>query len=294
MGGVSLRVLDPAADRGLLEALWEAALAPAWPLLSAGLDVVGAGLVAEQGGRPVGAVGFDTPGGIQLLVVEPAAQGRGVGSALLDAAVERLRDLGARHAALGSGGRGHIWPGVPTELRAATEFFARRGWRWQEVVFDLVADLRGYRTPAGVHERAGAVVELAAGAARADVVGFEAEHFPDWRPYFERPEARILAARDGAGQVLGALLLEGRESPSPFAPMLGPDTGAIACVGVAEHAQGRGEGTALVARASELLRDEGVRGCHIGWTTRPGFYGFLGYELWRSYRMCRRRLTPDR
>jgi hypothetical protein len=47
-------------------------------------------------------------------------------------------------------------------------------------------------------------------------------------------------------------------------------------------------GTAMVARASEILRDRGVRTCLIDWTVREDFYGRLGYRRWRRYLMYRR------
>lgn len=71
--------------------------------------------------------------------------------------------------------------------------------------------------------------------------------------------------------------------------MLGGMAGTIGCVGVAGNAQERGVGSAMVARASELLRDAGTRSCHIGWTVRESFYGRLGYARWRRYLMSRRR-----
>jgi predicted N-acetyltransferase YhbS len=49
--------------------------------------------------------------------------------------------------------------------------------------------------------------------------------------------------------------------------------------------QDRGIGTAMVAGASELLREAGTRNCHIGWTTRESFYRRAGYQPWRRYAM---------
>jgi predicted N-acetyltransferase YhbS len=67
--------------------------------------------------------------------------------------------------------------------------------------------------------------------------------------------------------------------------MLGPAAGTIGCVGVAPPWEGRGIGTALVVRASELLRDAGTGICHISWTTRESFYRRAGYQPWRRYAM---------
>jgi hypothetical protein len=49
-----MRPFAAAADRERVEALWMAAMPPAWPLLMAGIAVLGEGLVAEAGGHPVG------------------------------------------------------------------------------------------------------------------------------------------------------------------------------------------------------------------------------------------------
>jgi GNAT superfamily N-acetyltransferase len=81
--GARLRDLDPHGDRAALERLWVAALGGVWPLLPAGLDLVRDGVVAEDGGAPVGvvgvAVGDGGQGGVQLLLVDPDAQRQGWG-----------------------------------------------------------------------------------------------------------------------------------------------------------------------------------------------------------------------
>jgi GNAT superfamily N-acetyltransferase len=289
--GGTIRELDPAGDREALGRLWRAALAPAWPLLPAGVDLLTGGLVAEQGGRPVGAVAVDPAGGVQLLLVDPARQRRGVGTALLAAAMERLAAAGAGTVRLGCGGADYLWPGVPDDLPAAVRFFAARGWRYDHAVIDLVADLRGYRPPAGVHERAaqeGITFGVAGDRELAEVLAFEAEHFPEWSHWFERRDSLVLQARDRGGRLAGTLLFRGPDPGHLFAPMLGPRTGTIGCVGVAGPARERGVGSAMVARASELLSDAGTRACHIGWTVRERFYARVGYAPWRRYLMASR------
>jgi predicted N-acetyltransferase YhbS len=56
--------------------------------------------------------------------------------------------------------------------------------------------------------------------------------------------------------------------------------------------EGHGIGTALVACASEILRDRGAGTCHIGWTVRESFYIRAGYRPWRRYRMFRTSTGP--
>jgi ribosomal protein S18 acetylase RimI-like enzyme len=302
-----IRPLDPGRDRPLLGRLWEAALGSVWPLLPGALDLVKEGLVAERGygerhresgpgeadraGRGVGMVAVDPAGSIPLLVVDPAYQRRGVGTRLLDAGMARLGQLGATTVALGGGGNDYIWPGVPDNLPGAVRFFRARGWGFDHTVIDLVADLRGYEAPAGVGERAGRAgvsIEVMAGPERAEVMAFEAATFPDWVGWFERLDSSVLVARDRAGAVAGTLLFRGPLGATIYEPLLGPDAGTIGCVGVAAPARGAGVGSAMVARASELLRDAGTRACHIGWTRRERFYTRVGYAPWRRYHMARR------
>jgi GNAT superfamily N-acetyltransferase len=123
------------------------------------------------------------------------------------------------------------------------------------------------------------------------VLAFEAATFPTWLRWFERRDSSVLVARDVRGRVVGSLLFRGPDDAFLFAPLLGARAGTIGCVGVADHAQGQGIGSAMVARASELLRREGTRACHIGWTLRQDFYVRVGYAPWRRYLMARRQLT---
>jgi beta-N-acetylhexosaminidase len=296
-----IRPFDPGRDRPLLGRLWEAALGSVWPLRPDALDLVKEGLVAEPGdgsgpgrgdlaGRGVGIVAVDPAGSIPLLVVDPAYQRRGVGTRLLEAAMARLGQLGATTVALGSGGDDYIWPGVPDNLPGAVEFFRARAWRFDRTVIDLVADLRGYEAPAGVGERAGRAgvsIEVMAAPERAEVMAFESATFPEWVGWFERLDSSVLVARDRAGAVAGTLLFRGPLGATIYEPLLGPDAGTIGCVGVAAPARGAGVGSAMVARASELLRDAGTRACHIGWTGRERFYARVGYSPWRRYHMAK-------
>lgn len=296
---VRLRALDPGRDLPLLERLWEAALGSVWPLLPGALDIVRDGVVAEagRGGNPadggLGVVAVDPAGSIPLLLVAPSSQRQGIGTRLLEAGMARLAELGAATVGLGSGGDDYIWPGVPDDLPGAVRFFEARGWGFDDTVIDLVADLRGYEAPAGVGERAGragVAIEVMAEPERAEVMAFEAATFPNWVVWFERLDSSVLVARDRAGTVVGTLLFRGPLGATIYEPMLGPEAGTIGCVGVAAPAQGAGVGSAMVARASELLRDAGTRACHIGWTRRERFYTRLGYTPWRRYHIARRAL----
>jgi GNAT superfamily N-acetyltransferase len=295
-GQVHLRDLDPSGDRPALERLWAAAIGAVWPVLPAGLGFLRTGVVAEAGGEPVGVVavgaGDDRQGGVQLLLVDPSVQRRGIGTRLLEAGIERLSALGVTTVGLGSRGHDYLWPGVPEDLPGATRFFTARGWAFDYRVVDLTADLRAYQAPPGTlerAERAGVTIEVQAGPRPAEeVLAFEAATFPSWLRTFRRATSPVLVVRDRGGAIVGALLVRGPPDATIFTPMLGADAGTIGCVGVAAAARGAGVGSAMVARASELLRDAGTGVCHISWTEREWFYRRVGYLPWRRYRMAKR------
>jgi beta-N-acetylhexosaminidase len=287
-----IRSFAPAADRESVERLWVAAMPPAWPLLPAGIARLGEGLVAEAEPGPVGFVAVDMAGGIPLILVAPAYQRRGIGTALLAAALACLRAGGATGVTAGSGGRFYIWPGVPRDLPGAVRFFTSHGWQHSNDTLDLLTDLRPYRPPPGAYENAatkGITITPPGSADLAGVLAFEAATFPSWSRWFAVSGPQdVLVARDGVGHIAGTLLLHGPGADTVFAPILGPAAGTIGCVGVAAPRQGEGIGTTLVARASEILRDAGTRNCHIGWTTRESFYRRAGYQPWRRYAMFSR------
>jgi GNAT superfamily N-acetyltransferase len=285
-----IRPFAQAADREWAEGLWAAAMPPSWPLLPAGIAMLREGLVAEAGMCPVGLAAVDMAGSIPLILVHPACQGRGIGTGLLAAALDKLSAGGVSEVTAASGGDCYIWPGVPRDLPATVAFFTARGWRHSHDTLDLVADLAGYQPPADAGERAasaGISLTLASGSDLADVVAFEAAVFPQWVRWFSAGQQDILIARDSAGNIAATLLLDGPGADTVLAPMLGPAAGTIGCVGVAPPLHGRGIGTALVTRASQILGQAGTRACHIGWTTRETFYRRAGYHPWRRYAMFR-------
>jgi ribosomal protein S18 acetylase RimI-like enzyme len=299
MGGVSgdwtLRPFGGAADHELVEALWLAALEGRWPLLPKAIAMVRDGFFAVMGGRTVGFVAVDLAGSIPLVLVAPGYQRHGIGTDLLSAALGRLREAGVGTAQAGSGGADSIWPGVPADLPEAGRLFANCGWRAGQDTLDLSADLPDYRAPALAPRssaQAGITIRPAAAADLATVMAFETATFPRWARWFRAGNRDILLARDDVGVICATLLLDGPGADTVFEPMLGQAAATINCVGVAPHLQGRGIGTALVARASEILRDRGAGTCHISWTVRESFYTRAGYRPWRRYRMFRTSTGP--
>jgi GNAT superfamily N-acetyltransferase len=241
-------------------------------------------LVAEAEPGPVGFVAVDMAGSVPLILVSPAYQRRGIGTTLLAAALDWLRADGATGVTAGSGGRFYIWPGVPRDLPGAVRFFTSRGWQHSHGTLDLVTDPETVppapRRQGGRRNRGITITEPVSGRP-TDVLAFEAATFPSWTRWFTQSGPQnVLIARDDAGHIAGTLLLRGPGADTVSASILGPAAGTIGCVGVAPRRHGEGIGTALVARACEILRDAGTHNCHIGWTTRESFYRRAGYQPW--------------
>ena len=114
----------------------------------------------------MGFAALDPAGSIPLILVQPGWQRRGIGTALLEAALRQVRAGSVGTVTAGSEGPSYIWPGVPRDLPAAVDFFASRGWRHTHDTLDLVTDLAAYRPPPGA---AGTGVTIAR-AADGDLV----------------------------------------------------------------------------------------------------------------------------
>ncbi len=110
-----IRPFAAAADRAWVRLLWQAAM-PSWPVLPAGIGQLGEGLVAQAGHVRVGFAALDAAGSIPLMLVEPGYQRRGIGTGLLEAALQQLHAGSAASVTAGSGDARHIWPGVPRDL----------------------------------------------------------------------------------------------------------------------------------------------------------------------------------
>lgn len=262
-------------------------------------------LVAVLGDRVVGFVAthpdrHGTGGNLSLLLVDSGHRRKDIGTALHDAALGHLREAGARSVVLGGGGD-YLWPGVPLALPSAVPFFQRRGWRFTHEFHDLTQRLAGYATPVAILKRgqaAGVVVAPGAEADGSQILAFVAREFPEWLSYYARvvdlgDHDDLLLARDASGAILGVLMMyfawsHPERNDVRWKTLLGQDAGALGVVGVAEAARGHGIGTALVAHASEILRERGAGTGFVGWVWAVEFYARLGYRPWRSYAMGER------
>lgn len=98
-----------------------------------------------------------------------------------------------------------------------------------------------------------------------------------------------MAALDAAGNQVAWTLMLSHESPVlhtwwAWPPLCGPKTGLIGCVGVDAAHRGKGIGLALLCHAILDLRERGVEGVFVDWTSKVEWYARLGFRVWREYR----------
>ncbi|HEV2439204.1 MAG TPA: GNAT family N-acetyltransferase [bacterium] len=327
---VDLRPFD-AGRIGEIVAVWNAAAGSAFPLREAlfrqntladpHFDPAGASLardtatgrvigcgIAKVAREPLGADGLRPDRGwLSFMVVHPAYQRRGIGTALLRAGEAFLRARERPRAVLG-GDPAHFFPGVPDETGAAG-FFEAGGFALRGEAYDLHRSLAGYETPATVTAARSANPEievrpLAAGDEDALLRFLDATFPGRWRYTI----ARFLRGGGPIGDVMGvvrrgavhgfALLFHPRSrwiGPSiAWAPPAGgrsdPAAGGLGPMGLAPELRGRGLGHVLLDRAVGHLAALGVREMVIDWTILLDFYGTLGFVPRRRYRHGERAL----
>ena len=325
MTETKIRPLDAQCDTLGVLPLWQAALGDIWPMRDDLLRRLLTDhrfyrgddhLVAVADERIVGFVGTQVDrserrrAGAQRRHLRRArasgAAAAGYRHALARGRAQHLRQAGVGALRLGGGGAYRFWPGIPTDLPGAYPFFASCGWPLdpEQRSCDLVRDLSDFQMPAAMRARL-AQEQVTIRPARedevADVLAFEAEHFPGWAGAFVYTAElgdfqNMLIAIDPRKGIVGTLMLHTPASRwlganITWKTLLGDNLGGISAVGVAASERGRGIGIGMVAVGSEVLRDRGIGNCHIDWTRIVDFYGKLGYTVWREYWMSGRALV---
>lgn len=257
-------------------------------------------LVADDGGALVGFVlslarqvplfgqGLEPElGWITAFGVANERRRQGIGSALFDAALGRLRGLGRRRVLISPYTPNYFIPGVDVEAhREALSFLAAGGWQQVSSPISMVADLTGFHSPPGM---AGLAARLAGDGvcvrpvAPADLPGlmpFIQRTFGwDWYRFAQEYLATLFGP--GADDIVFLVATYGerivgycqqrRERFGPF--------------GVLPELRGKGIGRLLLFRCLETVRAQGFHCVWFLWTGRDAarLYALAGFRQVRQF-----------
>jgi GNAT superfamily N-acetyltransferase len=265
--------------------------------------VIQSGQIAMLNGQPVGFVLASTLpnnpavapaqlGWIDAIAVLPTAQKQGIGSALLKWAEEWLRTQGCSRFRLG-GSLKPFAPGLPVELNTE-DFFRKRGFVGGKQDWDVASDLDSYvRRTFSIASRI--EIRPAQIGDKQAMLAFFNREFPNrWRFEFEeflREQGRLsdymLLLTNRGVDGFARLTFEDSERPIErfFMHRLPKPWGQLGPIGVSKDTRGKGFGGALLDAALCRLRDLGIHGCVIDWTSLVDFYGKFGFNPYRQYAM---------
>lgn len=237
----------------------------------------------DREGVVFASIGADGAGHIDLIAVDPAAQGRGIGRALVGAAEEWMRGHGAAEARFAGNPPCYAWPGVDVRYTPAACLAERLGYEQYRVAWNMTADLPA-RYDRAEHEAdlaglaaAGVTVAAAPVGERAAVAAFVREQWNDkWTWEAEQAAGLHYAYRDG--EILGFAAWGAR--PLWFGPM-----------GTAPAARGLGVGRVLLRRCLADQAAAGQTSAQIGWVGPLRFYSrAVGARAERVFWLYRRAL----
>ena len=304
MENIMIRQLDINTDGEPLYKLWDKVLGDMWRIKKdVFLKTIESGGVegsyaAIKEGVTVGFVitKIGKKGEVMVIMVDKKWQRQGIGTELMTKAVEYFKANGISEIQLGAGANPYLWPGVPDSLSHAISFFEKLGWEYDEESLDMVGDLGGYVTPAEIFRsinELGINLVIANKTEEKEIIEFEKANFSQWVKYFESALAgesgeEVLIAIDRNNEILGTALVG--KKPIIWNEILGNKVGTMGALGVKESARGQGIGMAMAAKATEMLKEEGLDKSYLGWTWLVDWYGKLGYKVWRKYKMSYKRL----
>ncbi|MFA0782324.1 GNAT family N-acetyltransferase [Fervidibacter sacchari] len=235
---------------------------------------------------------------IGALCVDPEFRGRGVASALYEAAEAFLRSQGAKRISVVHYPY-HLTPGVPSEAAGLKAFLERKGFGGWRETYDLRRQLVDYEIPTEVEKRLReqnpkVVIRPAREGEQKAIVEFVGREFPggwhyDTKRFFEKggdPSDIVIVVENdeiiGFCHTFTPESIELRGSTHWF-PLLQGRWGGLGPIGVAASHRGRGLGLALLCYSVWHNKQRGVTDMVIDWTDLVDFYGRIGFKIWKRY-----------
>jgi len=210
---------------------------------------------------------------LRLLVVDPAARGRGHGHELVRAAHADARGGGHTSITTGADAPFFLWPGVPSTDIALLCLLERHHYARVEVNFDMTIDLATIPADPGGHTPA-------TPADRDEITAFTEKHWPNWR-------AEVLRALDKGNLVIA----RDAQGINAFCAFEVNRAGFLGPVAARPDLIGRGAGTPALVGALHELRARGRSSIEVTWVGPIVPYARLGGRVSSVYFVYRKGLT---
>jgi predicted N-acetyltransferase YhbS len=213
---------------------------------------------------------------IRLLAVDPAARGRGLGQALLQAAEDWARAAGHTSLVTGADPPYFLWPGVPSTETALLCLLERRHYARAETNFNMDVDLRSLPEDPGGHR-------LATMSDHDELDAWMSTHWSNWRP-------EVLRALEKGNLVIARG--EGDDGPvTAFCAFEVNRRGGLGPVAVRPDLMGQGMGKAVLLGALHELRRRGAESISVLWVGPVVPYAMVGGHVSDVFFVYRKELT---
>ncbi|MBO0600713.1 GNAT family N-acetyltransferase [Sporosarcina sp. E16_3] len=229
-------------------------------------------------------------GWIQVLLVDSAHRGKGIGTTLLERAEADLKGNGVEEMQLG-GDPYHYFSGIPDHYTDAQKWAEKHGYIKRVDTYDLINRLdKKYDLPAD-NSVAFSILKK---EEEADLISFLERCFPgrwvyETMKYFEmNGNGREFVIVKKKGQIIGFCRIN--DSHSPFiaqnvywSPLFEQEVGGIGPLGIDANEQKQGYGLAIVQAAMVYLQQRSIETIIIDWTILVDFYKKLDFNPWKTY-----------
>ncbi|MEK4403736.1 GNAT family N-acetyltransferase [Sporosarcina sp. FSL K6-6792] len=229
-------------------------------------------------------------GWIQVLLIDSAHRGKGLGTKLLKRAEEQLKGNGVEEMQLG-GDPFHYFSGIPDQYKDAQKLAEKHGYTKRVDTYDLINHLdKKYDLPVDKS----VAFSILKKEEEDDLISFLERCFPgrwvyETMKYFEmNGDGREFVVVKKKGQIIGFCRIN--DSHSPFiaqniywSPLFEQDVGGIGPLGIDANEQKQGYGLAIVQAAIAYLQERNTETIIIDWTILVDFYKKLDFNPWKIY-----------
>lgn len=229
-------------------------------------------------------------GWVQVLLVDSAYRGKGIGTLLLEQAEAALKESGAEVIQL-AGDPFHYFPGVPEVYPDVQKWVEKFGYNKKLDAFDLINHLvKKYPFP----NESSASFSVLQIEEKEEFLSFLARCFPGrWEyeaiKYFEMGGiGREFVVAKKNGSIIGFCRMNDSISPSIaqnvyWSPLFEQEVGGIGPLGIDSSERKQGYGLEVVVAAMAYLQEREVETIIIDWTNLLEFYGQLDFVPWKKY-----------